>query len=320
MGDVDDKASVSDGLRRAKLLELFRRNDEAEGCYRDLMIRYPEDFRPFFNCARLLSESSESRGEALKLFKTVISIDSCVVEAYGAVAALLIKENQPEEAVQACRQGLSIDEGDRTCLFNINVALRQIGCIQEAVRLSWRRLSTVASGIRERTSSSFETTAPDTDLLTIVCVKWGTKYGPEYVNNLYAGVSRSILPTRRYKVICFTDNPDGIRAEVQCIPFSQETSKWQSWWLKAQVFARLPCLSGWTLYIDLDTVICGSLDFVYEAIDHDPREQDRPLFYTLSVADFRNEGMNVNYSQRCDGICTVLTSSALTSYQRGHRA
>ena len=50
----------------------------------------------------------------------------------------------------------------------------------------------------------------------IICMKWGTKYGPEYVNRLYAMVRRHL--TGEFNMVCLTDNSDGIRSEVQCLP------------------------------------------------------------------------------------------------------
>ena len=43
----------------------------------------------------------------------------------------------------------------------------------------------------------------------ILCIKWGTRYGPEYVNRIYAMVARNLTPP--FQVICFTDDRRGIR-------------------------------------------------------------------------------------------------------------
>ena len=47
-------------------------------------------------------------------------------------------------------------------------------------------------------------------------MKWGTKYGPEYVNRLYAMVRRHLRGDFRF--VCLTDRSDGMRSEVQCLP------------------------------------------------------------------------------------------------------
>ncbi len=43
----------------------------------------------------------------------------------------------------------------------------------------------------------------------ILCMKWGTKYGPEYVNRLYAMVRRHLQGD--FNFVCLTDNAQGIR-------------------------------------------------------------------------------------------------------------
>ena len=46
----------------------------------------------------------------------------------------------------------------------------------------------------------------------IFCMKWGTLYGPEYVNTLYSMVKRNL--SYDFSMVCFTDDPKGIREEV----------------------------------------------------------------------------------------------------------
>ena len=42
----------------------------------------------------------------------------------------------------------------------------------------------------------------------IICMKWGDKYGPEYVNRLYNMVSRHL--TLDFQMVCLTDDSTGI--------------------------------------------------------------------------------------------------------------
>ncbi len=50
----------------------------------------------------------------------------------------------------------------------------------------------------------------------VLCMKWGTKYGAEYVNRLYNMVKRHT--TVDFKMVCLTDRTEGINPEVQCFP------------------------------------------------------------------------------------------------------
>jgi len=51
---------------------------------------------------------------------------------------------------------------------------------------------------------------------TIICMKWGTRYGPEYVNRLLAGVLRHTKMPVRF--ICFTDDGTGLHPKVEVMP------------------------------------------------------------------------------------------------------
>ncbi len=101
------------------------------------------------------------------------------------------------------------------------------------------------------------------DLKQIVCVKWGTMYGPDYVNRLYGMVARQITPP--FRLVCLTDDRTGVRPEVECFdlpelgcPHPQRTmGKWRKQILWG---ATVPGLSGVALFIDLDSVIVDRLD------------------------------------------------------------
>jgi len=88
----------------------------------------------------------------------------------------------------------------------------------------------------------------------VVCVKWGTMYGPEYVNRLYGMVSRHITPP--FRLVCLTDNRQGIRPEVECfdlpelgVPHPQRTmGKWRKqilWGRSVRGSKVWPCSSTW---------------------------------------------------------------------------
>ncbi len=50
----------------------------------------------------------------------------------------------------------------------------------------------------------------------VLCIKWGTKYGSEYVNRLYQGVRKHLAQPFRF--VCLTDNAEGIDAAVDVLP------------------------------------------------------------------------------------------------------
>lgn len=91
--------------------------------------------------------------------------------------------------------------------------------------------------------------------VNVVCVKWGAKYGPEYVNRLYRMVQKNLsYPFRFY---CLTEDRSGINPEVTCVPF--DDSDLEIYWNKINIF-REGLFTGQCLYFDLDTVIQKNID------------------------------------------------------------
>ncbi|MDQ7949832.1 MAG: hypothetical protein REI78_09560 [Pedobacter sp.] len=96
----------------------------------------------------------------------------------------------------------------------------------------------------------------------IFCMKWGTLYGPEYVNRLYSMVKRNL--NYEFKMVCFTDNDQGIITDVQCFPIPEMELPGglpERMWKKLSTLkADLYGLQGTALFLDLDIVIVDSLD------------------------------------------------------------
>jgi hypothetical protein len=104
----------------------------------------------------------------------------------------------------------------------------------------------------------------------VICMKWGTKYGPEFVNKLYSMVARHLAQPHRF--VCFTDDPTGLAPgiEVKPLPEMNLPPGKERGWRKLSTFgAPLADLSGPTLFLDIDIVITGPLDdfFAYRPGD-----------------------------------------------------
>ncbi len=126
--------------------------------------------------------------------------------------------------------------------------------------------------------------------VNILCMKWGEYYRPEYVNRLYAGVRRNL--TRPFRFVCVTDRPDGIRSEVECVPFPEDPHVLDRPW--PNIFAKLSIfkdgfadLSGPTLFMDIDMLVTGPLDKFFDyrpgefCIIHNWVERRKRLFRKL---------------------------------------
>jgi hypothetical protein len=103
---------------------------------------------------------------------------------------------------------------------------------------------------------------------TIVCMRWGQRYGVDYVNRLWSMIRRHTRrPTR---LVCYTDDVDGLDPAVESYALPEirlpERLAMLPWRKISLWRPDLPGLAGETLYIDLDVVITGPLDdfFDYE--------------------------------------------------------
>lgn len=101
----------------------------------------------------------------------------------------------------------------------------------------------------------------------VLCMKWGTLYSAEYVNVLHNACKKNISGDFRF--VCLTDNSDGLQEGIESYPIPdiglEERHYYHGAWPKIAVFSEnLYGLQGRALFIDLDTVIWGSLDELFE--------------------------------------------------------
>lgn len=101
----------------------------------------------------------------------------------------------------------------------------------------------------------------------VLCMKWGKLYGPDYVNVLYAACRENISGDFRF--VCLTDDAVGLDPAIESFPIPDLGISAFDWikggWPKISAFKPdLYGLTGRCLFIDLDTVICGSLDEFFE--------------------------------------------------------
>lgn len=101
-------------------------------------------------------------------------------------------------------------------------------------------------------------------MLNIVCLKWGTKYGPEYVNKLHASINRNTTVPFRFH--CFTDDATGLNPGIviQPLPYKDYLD---GWWNKLYLFSNeinIP-KGDKIFYVDLDTVIVDNIDQLLRA-------------------------------------------------------
>lgn len=116
----------------------------------------------------------------------------------------------------------------------------------------------------ERNLALYRSKWPDTvpQPITVVCVKAGTAYGPEYVNILKDMVSRNLAAGTPGRFVCVTDDPTGIAPDIEILPLPADL---ETWYGKLYLFQRGLFKDGERIaYFDLDTVITGPLDSIFK--------------------------------------------------------
>ncbi len=107
--------------------------------------------------------------------------------------------------------------------------------------------------------------------LNIICIRWGTAFGPEYVNRLLRAIARN--SQRDVRFFCMTDDRSGLDKEVEVLDLVEQPfhntmvellpqTKRRGPMRKISMFNPnlVPDLRGPMIALDLDVVITGSLD------------------------------------------------------------
>lgn len=109
-----------------------------------------------------------------------------------------------------------------------------------------------------------ETSSPDR--VNVLCLKWGTRYGPHYVNTLFSSVSRHLA--RPFNFYCCTENAQGLDPAIRIIPFPENPGVKRGW---PDILVKLVVtrdgfgeMTGPTLFLDLDVVIMDDIGCFFD--------------------------------------------------------
>lgn len=99
-------------------------------------------------------------------------------------------------------------------------------------------------------------------MLSVMCVKVGTAFGPHEVNFLYAMVQRHLHYPHRF--VCVTDDPVGIHPGV--VTFAPERECW-GWWNLQEAYRPPRWSDGPIMYFGLDTIIRDDITHLLDGRD-----------------------------------------------------
>jgi len=107
--------------------------------------------------------------------------------------------------------------------------------------------------------------AEPTESVNVVCLKWGTRYGADYVNRLHRMVAAHL--TRPHRFVCFTEGRAGLDPGVEVTPLDRITvdpTLRNDIFLKVALIHSVSGLTGPTLFLDLDVVVFQPLDEMFD--------------------------------------------------------
>lgn len=113
---------------------------------------------------------------------------------------------------------------------------------------------------------SYENGTPVSPRVNVLCLKWGERYGANYVNALFESVRVHLH--RSFDFHCCTDNALGLDPDIKVIPFPGNPGIKRGW---PDILVKLMVLKdgfggleGPTLFLDLDVVITGDIDVFFD--------------------------------------------------------
>ncbi|CAK4075065.1 unnamed protein product [Aphanomyces euteiches] len=298
MQDEDDESWREEDRQNAEYHNEEGRQLMEKHAYEDAISAFKRalDHQPSYSSAHfnlaVAYAATGRRKEAIHHFAQAIELKSeGFPEAHVNRAALLYMEGRHSEALEHCEKALEEKPSYARAYYNLNTIYRAMGQQEKAISLSWKQIMSLCDDVQP--DMKFPNTRHEPGPLSVVCVKWGKKYDSEYVNKLFRGVSKYLCAVP-FTFYCLTDNPNGLEPDIQT---RQLMPGFSGWWNKAHLFAPHHRWHGQILYLDLDSVITGSLDDFAK--------------YSGSFAILKTDGMqNERRSQGVNSSIMMWNSSA----------
>lgn len=152
--------------------------------------------------------------------------------------------------------------------------------------------------------------------IQIVLVKWGRKYGPNYIKGLVRAIKRQT--TRELRVVCITDDPTGLSDDIIIQPFPDlgipldEMSTVGGCLPKLSIFADGILRPGLkTIYLDIDTGVFGDFAELVDLLDRHPTFHALPNHF---VPHWRTPWLSWMTPEGC----FYINSSIMIFYPENH--
>jgi len=87
-------------------------------------------------------------------------------------------------------------------------------------------------------------------MINFICLKWGDKYSAEFVNKLYAMLSRHY---DNFTLHCITEDATEVNSNIEIIPLPNDNL--EKWWWKMWLFNEEWMTLDNAVFLDLDLII-----------------------------------------------------------------
>jgi hypothetical protein len=181
---------------------------------------------------------------------------------------MCVNTDEYQKGFEYCKKSIELSPDNPESQINFGDILRQVGRKDEAIDHTWTQIVkyTQRQGNEKYERSKWielcsteKKIDPNSEkFVNILTVKWGKRYGADYVNKLYGGILRHT--TWKFRFFCFTDDSNGLNEAIVPMPLEEG---WTGWWGKVTLFKDYPEIQGRKFYIDLDMIITGNIDNIF---------------------------------------------------------
>lgn len=229
------------------------------------------------------SPHSDSNREKYQKIEAMMKLDSgyfkenkhinnneAYIDAHTNLAVMYVVSGKDiNKAYELCSQSIQLNPDQFESYINFADILRKLDKRKEANQFTWE---SIQKYIKRENGQQWqipqqidinelkEQQIDSNQSLSIVCLKWGTRYGSEYVNKLYKGIIKNTK--HQVKFICYTEDESGIEEGVIIKPLIEKD--WKGWWGKASLFSEDNGLEGKVMFIDLDMIVINNIDSLLE--------------------------------------------------------
>jgi tetratricopeptide (TPR) repeat protein len=212
------------------------------------------------------------KNNILKKFKgnNLSSISSFTHSIVNLAVIFQHRFKETQTAFNMYLLALIIEPNNEVANINMNNFLREIDLKNRSDEYITRRIIydfslkddiKILDANNETSDNYVSNTIQINESISFITMKWGTKYGFDYVNKLYRAIKRNT--TKSFIFYCITDDAKGLEEEIRVMKLN---SQFKGWMKKSILFSPEYLSQTETekiCFIDLDMIVYSNIDFLF---------------------------------------------------------